>query len=503
LHVDLTDEDVIARFRREALIATKLDHPNIVRVDDYNVTEDGTPYLVLEYLEGESLAQRLVAGPLPLEKVESIVRMVGSAIAAAHAQGIVHRDLKPQNIFLLTTEIDGSLVEVAKVLDFGISKMRGGDTIKTQESTLLGTPQYMAPEQATGQHASVDERTDVFALGAIVYEMLTGRPAFSGENIPEVVFKVVYEQPSPLGEAVPGLPANIVAAVEKAMSKQANDRFSTVAEFVEALTGRPLAQRQTSMISIPPRDPATPTTGKRSGQAAFANTIDSGNVSKSAAAVPVAPSKPVPVISPHAETMVSQDGHQRSPTAPPVEARPKGLVIVLGVACLLAVAVAIFFGVRSHGDRKKIASITHDAAAPMVEVDAQEIDAQEIDAHEIDATVPVDAGVPPDAAKVVKAAGGTINRSEGEATIWADIDKAEAALKTGDTELANRLANTVINNSKATATQESLAFVTRGVVHCKAQSIGLANGDLRQIKVGFLKQRLVKRCWDEAKFKLE
>src|SRR4029079_4711565 len=115
----------------------------------------------------------------------------------------VHRDLKPQNIFLVPTEVDGRHVEIAKVLDFGISKIRGSPTVKTQDSALLGTPQYMAPEQATGQHANVDERTDVFALGAIVYEMFTGRPAFSGASIPEVVFKVVYEQPAPLGDQVP------------------------------------------------------------------------------------------------------------------------------------------------------------------------------------------------------------------------------------------------------------------------------------------------------------
>src|SRR6185295_16041613 len=95
------------------------------------------------------------------------------------------------------------VVEVAKVLDFGISKIRGSQTVKTQETALLGTPQYMAPEQATGRHNDVDERTDVFALGAIVHEMLTGEPAFTGASIPEVVFKVVYEQPAPLPESVP------------------------------------------------------------------------------------------------------------------------------------------------------------------------------------------------------------------------------------------------------------------------------------------------------------
>src|SRR5215831_18105254 len=223
LHTELDDADIVARFRREAEIAARLNHPNIVGVIDYNVAPDGTPYLVLDYLEGETLAQCIARGPLPLAQVMSIVRQVGSALAAAHRAGIVHRDLKPQNIFLVPTEVDGRLVEIAKVLDFGISKIRGSQTVKTQDSALLGTPQYMAPEQATGQHTSVDERTDIFALGAIVYEMLAGHPAFSGASIPEVVFKVVYEQPAPL--AVPSLPPAVPAAVACAMAKPADERF--------------------------------------------------------------------------------------------------------------------------------------------------------------------------------------------------------------------------------------------------------------------------------------
>ncbi|MCX5746564.1 MAG: serine/threonine-protein kinase, partial [Proteobacteria bacterium] len=123
LHADIVDEEILLRFRREAEIASRLGHPNIVGVADFNITPEGMPYLVLEYLEGESLAQRLTAGPIPIDQALSITRQVSSALAAAHREGIVHRDLKPQNIFLCPTDRDGHLVEVAKVLDFGISKM--------------------------------------------------------------------------------------------------------------------------------------------------------------------------------------------------------------------------------------------------------------------------------------------------------------------------------------------------------------------------------------------
>ena len=284
LHAEIVDDEVLARFKREAEIAAKLGHPNIVAVQDYNVTPDGTPYLVLEYLHGETLAQRLQQGPIALESAMSIVRQVGSALAAAHAEGIVHRDLKPQNIFLVPTEVDGRVVEIAKVLDFGISKMRNSETVKTQDSALLGTPQYMAPEQATGQHSAVDERTDVFAFGAMVYEMLCGRPAFSGASIPEVVFKVVYEQPASLAAQAPGLSSTVVDAVTHAMEKKASERYATVGGFVEALTGIPLANLRLLTTNAP-----APPSGWASGSRrvdnfdALAKTMDSGDHAKAVA----------------------------------------------------------------------------------------------------------------------------------------------------------------------------------------------------------------------------
>ncbi|HET7503192.1 MAG TPA: protein kinase [Kofleriaceae bacterium] len=300
LHTEVDDPDVVARFKREAEIAAKLNHPNIVGVIDYNVAPDGTPYLVLDYLQGETLAQRIARGPMPIDQVMSIVRQVGSALAAAHRSGIVHRDLKPQNIFLVPTEVDGRAVEIAKVLDFGISKIRGSSTVKTQESTLLGTPQYMAPEQATGQHQSIDERTDVFALGAIVYEMLSGKPAFSGASIPEVVFRVVYEEPPPLAPLVPAATPAVVAAVTQAMAKTADQRFPTVTAFAEAITGQPL-----TLTRGPAPGPAaadSPSGSRRvaTGEA-FAQTMGSGDfgsspvnplVATSAAGVPGAPASP-------------------------------------------------------------------------------------------------------------------------------------------------------------------------------------------------------------------
>ncbi len=258
LHAEVSSDEMRARFKREAEIVSLLAHPNIVHIEDYNVTADGTPYLVLEYLVGESLAQRLARGPLAVEAAMSIVRQVGSALVVAHAKGVVHRDLKPHNIFLVPTEVDGRPLEIAKVLDFGISKMIDSDTVKTEDNALLGTPQYMAPEQATGQHGTIDGRTDVFSFGAIVYEMLSGQPAFTGRSVPEIVFKVVYEEPLALSPTV--APA-IVEAIRRAMSKQGTDRFASVSSFVEALTGPSEAFAPTmapGMATIPDRGPRRP-----------------------------------------------------------------------------------------------------------------------------------------------------------------------------------------------------------------------------------------------------
>jgi serine/threonine protein kinase len=231
--------EAFARFRREAEIASRLGHPHIVQVLDFHTLPTGEPYIILELLQGETLAQRLQRGPVPLEETLAITRQVGSALQAAHRAGVVHRDLKPDNVFLCTPqeEMPGPNT---KVLDFGISKIRGSQTVATQDAVLMGTPQYMAPEQALGKNTSIDARTDVFALGAIVYEMLGGAPAFGGSSLAEVVYKVVHAQPQPLAQLRAGLPLNILSAVDRALQKDPAHRPPDVSAFIAELTGRPL-----------------------------------------------------------------------------------------------------------------------------------------------------------------------------------------------------------------------------------------------------------------------
>ena len=174
--------EAIALFAREARITSLLQHPNIVQVIDHNTTADGTEYLVMEYLAGESLAQRLVRkGPLPLDIVVGIVDQIAAGLAAAHASRVVHRDLKPDNVFLVPVE--GREAESVKILDFGISKVKGKSWGRqAPEGTVMGTPLYMAPEQIEGRVGDADAATDQFALAVIAYEMLTGHTPFHGRH---------------------------------------------------------------------------------------------------------------------------------------------------------------------------------------------------------------------------------------------------------------------------------------------------------------------------------
>jgi serine/threonine protein kinase len=253
LHSEDLSSEQFARFRREAEIASQLGHPNIVEVLDFHSLEDGTPYLVMEHLRGESLAQRLRKGRMSMREAFSVARQMGSALQAAHKAGVVHRDLKPANVFLVPSESEGMVMERVKLLDFGISKLMGSQTLQTQEDVLMGTPRYMAPEQAMGRNKDVDSRSDIFAFGCIIYEMLCGDSPFSGGNIAEVVYRVVHEHPESLATRMPDLPGRAVAAVDKALAKSPKDRYPDVATFISELTGTPLQ----TLASLGP-DPSPP-----------------------------------------------------------------------------------------------------------------------------------------------------------------------------------------------------------------------------------------------------
>lgn len=223
--------DEVKRFRREAEVASSLGHPHIVEVIDFNTTDEGAPYLVMEYLEGEDLAARLIRTPrLPLTEVARILKQMSSALQAAHRRGIVHRDLKPRNIFLCRKDDDPIWV---KIVDFGLSKVSGAHTAVTHAQVALGTPRFMSPEQALGKSAKADARTDIFAVGSILYNMLAGQHPFPGQTLQIVLHSIVHLDPPSLSSMEPGIPEGVSRVVARALRKDPADRYQSMEELCQ------------------------------------------------------------------------------------------------------------------------------------------------------------------------------------------------------------------------------------------------------------------------------
>jgi serine/threonine protein kinase len=249
-------EELYGRFRREAEIVTGIGHPNIVDVLDFNETDDGLPYMVMEYLEGEDLDARLERlGRLAFDEVVQVSTETASALQAVHDRGVVHRDMKPENIFLVSKtpgQLDGPFS--VKLLDFGISKIKNSDSIVTKAHTLLGSVHFMSPEQATGKVKQIDHRSDILALGGICYLMLSGELAYEGDTPFAVINALITEAPRPLGQLVPGLPAAAVQVIERAMAKEREARFDRVEEYAvafEAAMAPPPARRARQLAMSP------------------------------------------------------------------------------------------------------------------------------------------------------------------------------------------------------------------------------------------------------------
>jgi eukaryotic-like serine/threonine-protein kinase len=235
----VNNSEALLRFRREAEIIATLEHPNIVNLVDYNVSEDGVPYIVMEFLDGDHLGRRLADGKLPLAEALRIAQAVASALTAAHAREIIHRDLKPENIILCK----GDLV---KVVDFGVAKLRGAPEL-TAFNTILGTVAYMAPEQITAK--AVDSRTDQYALGVIIHELLSGTPPAQATSVAEQAMKILYGQLPP----VEGLDSRVNDVLFRAMAKNPFERYASVGELMSAL----LEAAQPKAIVVAPPPPAT------------------------------------------------------------------------------------------------------------------------------------------------------------------------------------------------------------------------------------------------------
>jgi serine/threonine-protein kinase len=228
-------KDAVRRFHQEARAAGAIGHPNICEVYDLGTLDDGSPYLVMERLQGETLADRIAAeGGLPFDDVIDILTQVLSGLVAAHEKGIVHRDIKPENVFL-TRRV--GCPPICKLLDFGVSKVIGSliggkeeDLELTRTGMVMGTPYYMSPEQARGDR-NLDARVDLYACGVILYEALTGRRPFTAANYNALLLQILSTKPKPARELRPALPAGFDAVLDKAMARSRDDRYRSAAEF--------------------------------------------------------------------------------------------------------------------------------------------------------------------------------------------------------------------------------------------------------------------------------
>jgi serine/threonine-protein kinase len=258
-----TEEALVDRFLREARIAASVQHRNVIHIVDFGTTTEGHPFMVMELLEGETLAARLRRQkPLPVAEVVQIGHLTLRGLAAVHAAGIVHRDLKPENVYLK----DEGGVLYPKILDFGISRsiepgVRGGGSQVTREGVIVGTPEYMSPEQARGVK-QLGYRTDLYSMGVMLYEALTGQLPYTSENVGDLIVKIVTGCAPPVHELAPQVPRVISDIVGRAMARLPSDRFADATEMQDALLA---ASMQHAAGAVPMASNLPPDTAPKLG----------------------------------------------------------------------------------------------------------------------------------------------------------------------------------------------------------------------------------------------
>ena len=218
------NSDAISRFHNEARSASRVDHPSIVQIFEFGQLPDGVPYLVMELLKGESLSKRLQLGLLPIGQALQIGWQVADVLAAVHRRNIVHRDLKPDNVMLVPEPVAPG-GERVKLLDFGIAKVADSGLSKTKSSVVMGTPLYMSPEQCAGA-GRVDDKSDVYSLGCVLYEMLAGRPPFLSDGGGEVLGMHLFKEPPPLRAFAPKVPEDVAVLVQGLLVKNKQTRLA-------------------------------------------------------------------------------------------------------------------------------------------------------------------------------------------------------------------------------------------------------------------------------------
>ncbi len=347
----VTSQDTIHRFHREARAASQLNHPNIVTIHDLGQAEDGTLYIAMELVPGISLKELVKKeGPLRPDRAVRLAKAINSALSLAHRKQIIHRDLKPQNI-MVWQDNDGR--EQPKLLDFGIAKTFESECpALTSTGLVLGTPHYMSPEQAQG--TAVDGRSDLYALGIILYEMLGGQVPFNDTSIPAILVKHLNEPPRPLTELRPDLDPALEAIVLRCLEKQPDKRYQNAEELAQALAAMESARGDSSVETrLPPIPPSPEQAAQTFPTLAAKTTTESGMASP-----------------PSTQPTVGAAQRASAQVAQAPKSRSKGLAIFIGLVALLLFALGglalwglgTFFGGRAENEEA--------AASPVLEEEA-------------------------------------------------------------------------------------------------------------------------------------
>ncbi|HEX3596703.1 MAG TPA: protein kinase [Polyangiaceae bacterium] len=386
LHAGIAaNTEMVQRFEREAQVAGTVGNDHILEILDLGALPSGERYMVMEFLDGVTLTDRIKAlGRLTAQESVQLVRQVLRGLGAAHGAGIVHRDLKPDNIFILREK--AGLRDFVKIIDFGISKFseqNGASSRMTRTGALMGTPHYMAPEQATGS-ADIDRRTDIYAVGIIMYETITGRVPFQAETFNQLLFEIALAKIIPARQVVPDLDPAVDSIIMKASARDPAQRFQSCEEFLAALESW---ERTGSAVSLPAAEsieaivaatvPRAASQGAGGAERTVSSNTGSGRVSNSsvnsnaegvrvskssvANAVSAAPGSPrvEPTVNTWANASVA--GVQQKSPAPIIAATATGVLLLAGAG----IGAYFFFKAPAPGPTVTAAAASAAAVAPV------------------------------------------------------------------------------------------------------------------------------------------
>jgi len=340
-HEFTRDLDLVRRFFNEARATSEIRHPNIVEVVDVGTLPDGVPYLVMELLEGESLSECLASvGRLDAPNAAFLISQAADALQAAHENAIIHRDLKPDNLFLVRPTPEAPALHV-KVLDFGIAKLRGdpsGSSVRTRPGAVLGTPAYMSPEQCRGNPDEIGPATDIYSLGVILYEMLCGEPPFAAVGLGEVLMMHMATEPVPPSQRCQDVATDLEAVIMKALAKQPQHRFESMAALAAAL--RATAAYAQGASGVLPREPTGPVIALVPKGASTPGAKEIENKPTLVASTPSASSRPF-------DTTVAGAGASLKPITIPPRLKPSPLrPLAAALTACAALGAALWFLMR-------------------------------------------------------------------------------------------------------------------------------------------------------------